>query len=172
MPLISSPKHDIAWAAGLFEGEGSIGGGLIGTKAAARLFLCTTDKDVLERFREVVGLGVIESGPRKSSLGKKPIWLWRVSSFQHTQAIIAAFWPWLGSRRRGRAQEVLAANTRRTYGHRYVGGICRAGRHEVTAQNRYRYPDGRGISCLDCLREKHAAYNKARTERARALRGD
>jgi len=58
---------------------------------------------VVERFRDVVGFGSIHQkgyGPR--------LWAWDAGGgFQWVQALGAAFWPWLGGRRRTRWLEVM-----------------------------------------------------------------
>ena len=61
----------IAWAAGLFEGEGTI------TRCDGRLHLRMqlTDLEVLERFAEIVGTGKIYgpyTRPFKDGFNRKP----------------------------------------------------------------------------------------------------
>jgi hypothetical protein len=105
-----------AWAAGLFEGEGSI---QVPGKRSNRpgnrlpwLSMGTTDKDVLDRFTAVVGGKV--RGPYRGQ-GKntpehyKPIWHWQLTGIERVQATLREFWPYLGERRRARAGEAIAA---------------------------------------------------------------
>lgn len=93
---------DLAWAAGLFEGEGCV------TKNGRKnlsLQINMTDEDVLRKFHSVVSVGWI-SGPH--ARGKhKPAWCWKVTSFQNVQAVIALLWNWMCARRRARATELL-----------------------------------------------------------------
>ena len=106
--------RDIAWAAGLFEGEGCFGipkersyGPQ--TKARPRLLLSSTDEDVVRRFHAIVGVGRV-SGPRRHK-GKphhKPFFTWITGSFEGMQAVTALFWSFLGERRRGKAADLLA----------------------------------------------------------------
>lgn len=67
---------ELAWAAGLFEGEGSC---FARKKDSGHhyieLSLASTDEDVLRRFHDAVGVGTVH-GPRKLP-GRKPIWTWR-----------------------------------------------------------------------------------------------
>lgn len=114
---MSKFREDMAWAAGLFEGEGSI----VWTSVPPRnntkkrhyrcqLSLHSTDEDVVRRFHKVIGIGVV-NGPYNYSTKKtkrKPSWYWAVGSHERVQAAIAMMWPWLCSRRRERAKEVLA----------------------------------------------------------------
>lgn len=100
-------RVSIAWAAALFEGEGCIRA----TNATAlpgrkyqHLSLAMTDLDVVDRFHEIVGPG------RRSVIHqerRKPMYRWECGKFEDVQAIIAAFWPFLGLRRRAKAMEVL-----------------------------------------------------------------
>lgn len=95
---------DIAWAAGLFEGEGCF---YLKTKPnrVATAQLATTDKDVLDKFRSIIGFGVV-AGPTIRN-NYKPYWTWRVGSFEHFQQVVCLFWRHLGNRRRQKALEIL-----------------------------------------------------------------
>jgi hypothetical protein len=109
-------REDIAWAAGLFEGEGSFM--VAYAPSYPRAVVIMTDEDVIRRFGAVVGLGNIR-GPytRKGQPANKwkPFWTWSVSGFEKTQAIYAMFWPWLGARRRQRGKELLSAHVPRRH---------------------------------------------------------
>ena len=99
-------REELAWAAGLFEGEGCFTFSRKSRKwrqVMARVAM--TDKDVLESFQRATGLGSIY-GP-KCINGRKPCWTWAVSSFEETQALVALLWPWLKTRRKTKAKEVL-----------------------------------------------------------------
>ena len=95
---------EVAWAAGLFEGEGSITvcGGV------ARLSLVLTDYQVLERFVEIVGTGKIY-GPYvngyRDGFVRKPRWLW-VSEARLAGATFRTLAPWLSPRRIARGEEL------------------------------------------------------------------
>ncbi len=96
-------RENLAWAAGLFEGEGcfSSAGGR-GLHASVNM----TDEDVVRRFQSVVQMGIIY--PRKPArVGWKPQWQWLIGSFEHFQALGAMLWPWLHARRRARFKTIL-----------------------------------------------------------------
>jgi hypothetical protein len=110
---VNSTPQELAWAAGLFEGEGTFVVFKNGGPAAYRYpqaKVSMTDEDVVRRFGDVLGFGTV-NGPYDSygARGKrrKPIWTWHGNGLEKTQALVAAFWPWFGERRRGRAAEVL-----------------------------------------------------------------
>ena len=100
-------REDLAWASGLFEGEGwitSAGASPSGSKYI--LGLSMTDRDTVERFQRVIGFGsvyVVDKGP-----GNKVQYRWVVQSFEKVQAALAMLWEGLGARRRARAAAVLA----------------------------------------------------------------
>ena len=102
----------LAWAAGLFEGEGSIARHRSGS-ASPLLTLTMTDEDVVREFAAVVGVGTV-AGPRDNGPGRKPSWRWDTTNYEHTQAVVAALWPWLKSRRRERISSGRTSAPRRT----------------------------------------------------------
>jgi hypothetical protein len=153
----------LAWAAGLFEGEGSITWNRAKGKGYVVLLLSMTDGDVVRRFHGALGLGRL-NGPYRRGLAasgnpRKPLFYWSASGFEHVQAIVAMFWPWLGDRRRARACEVLAIGSAapvlprfRTHcpkGHPYTGRNL-----IVSKKHGYR-------NCRTCTYE---ANNKSRRE--------
>jgi hypothetical protein len=99
-------REEIAWAAGLFEGEGYTG--FTRTNHGARKINFTVtqqNREPLERFRKLFGVGRIY-GPYG---GPKQVSHFHCSSFEHAQAILAAMWPWLSTRRREQAKRTLRA---------------------------------------------------------------
>jgi hypothetical protein len=100
----------MAWAAGLFEGEGSIGAysraGRVSMNIMAQLV--STDEDVVRRFRAILGFGRV-SGPIPRPERWKPIWTWRATRFEQVQALVAYFWDGLSVRRRDQARAALMA---------------------------------------------------------------
>lgn len=153
-------REAVIWAAGLFEGEGCL---TLSNGRDPHAQLKMTDRDVVERFRVVMGFGSLHvHGP--SGLGRKPQWQWDTST-QGTQALIAMFWPWLGERRRARAKEILAIGRGRKC--RLRGRThCEKG-HPFDAANTYWHPNGKGRSCLTCKRARDRAGNRRRPSRRR-----
>lgn len=107
---------DVAWAAGLFEGEGCWIARPPGNSFSCSARLAMKDEDIVRRFRDVVGFG---------SVGQKTyepfLWSWDAgANFQAFQALGAMFWPWLGERRRARwtgiMEDVRVDRRRRSFG--------------------------------------------------------
>lgn len=100
---------DIAWAAGLFEGEGCIflSNNPNGSKQA-RLEIRMTDKDVLERFCEIVGRGEVKSRDYDQAPNSlKRVYKWGVYDCDSVRRILAMLLPYLGNRRSKKAYHVL-----------------------------------------------------------------
>jgi hypothetical protein len=115
----SASPEDTAWAAGYFEGEGCIytymNGRVAGTRGGpyVRLTLCNTDLDSLQRFADIVGCGIVaeHSYYGKTRLDGKPYkraQIWRSYKPQDNGVILLAFMPWLGQRRRTKANEAIS----------------------------------------------------------------
>jgi hypothetical protein len=103
----SYKREDLAWAAGLFEGEGCFSYSEVGKgRGSLHATVKMTDRDVIYRFQDVIGLGEITLC-RPQRVGWKVQWNWQVGSFEHFQAVVALLWPWLCSRRRGKAKQIL-----------------------------------------------------------------
>lgn len=85
---------EIAWAAGLFEGEGTIHSqyGRLLTIA-----LSSTDKDVIDRFHKIAGVGTV-SGSQPPKTPRKYIYIWFVGG-DNAASLLKELLPYLGERR-------------------------------------------------------------------------
>jgi hypothetical protein len=147
-------RESLAWAAGLFEGEGSISGRLIG---APRMSLGMTDEDVVQCFHVVVGCGKLRHQD-PHGLGNKDLTVWAVQRFEHVQALVAMFWPWLGERRRARAVECLTTAKERHNAH-YKPTHCQRGHPFDEANTLYQQKGWR--LCRTCDRvNKRLAWRR------------
>jgi len=120
---------DIAWAAGLFEGEGCITVRMVGHKYPSwGITLVMTDEDVVRKFTEIIGCGNLRLEPSRNPK-RKPIWCWntynRIDVFNTLEMLL----PYLGARRRSRAEECLGAITP-LLGKRRGGWVNRTGWRE------------------------------------------
>lgn len=99
-------RENIAWAAGLFEGEGCIVTGSPHNRW--RLTLSSTDEDVIRKFAVIVGVGGVLGPQRHKNPKWKPIWTWWCTGGEKTTALLAAFYPLLGERRKAKAEVLMA----------------------------------------------------------------
>jgi hypothetical protein len=97
-----SARAEVAWAGGLFEGQGSIELHLDGI---VLLSLASTDKDVIDRFRSVVGAGRLCSQPPGRSGRRERTWRLDILQVEDVLRGINLLYPWLGERLRARADE-------------------------------------------------------------------
>jgi hypothetical protein len=98
---------ELAWAGGLFEGEGTIFAATRGRHLS--LAMNMTDLDVIERFRDAVDLGKVygpyENRSSSDDSPRKRFYGWRIPATDCPEAL-RLLWPWLGERRRARATEL------------------------------------------------------------------
>lgn len=102
-----SDPLDIAWAAGLFEGEGTIYTSSYGTKKYIRLQLRMSDYDVISHYASVMAGHV--TGPYQKELNGRPMkpqWSWAETRQAIVIPILDSFWPYLGQRRKAKALEL------------------------------------------------------------------
>jgi hypothetical protein len=96
---------DIAWAAGVFEGEGCISTAsrqLVRgkTRSYPRITVAMTDRDVVERVQKILDVGSIHSSPRGKN---KTMWYLNISNAGDVTYVLRLFFPYLGDRRREKA---------------------------------------------------------------------
>ncbi len=104
---------DLAWAAGFFEGEGCVHlkkerRPNHGRKEVPVIQLNNTDKDVLERFIQIVGYGRL-LGPytKKKQPTNKPYYTWYVAKVSEVERILLMLLPFLGERRKQKTEQAL-----------------------------------------------------------------
>jgi hypothetical protein len=95
----------IEWATGLFEGEGSI----THDNGRPQISLEMTDKDVVEAFAEVVGVGKVNGPYRRSNKPDyyKPTYKWKIKAKADVRKVLSMMLPNLGTRRAHRALDAL-----------------------------------------------------------------
>ncbi len=99
--------NHIAWAAGLFEGEGCITWKRGGSdKKYPRLYLKMTDRDVVQKFADTVEYGNVNHVPSKTE-GWKDCYAWEIMKMSEVRRILDLFLPYFGDRRAHKALDVL-----------------------------------------------------------------
>lgn len=103
---------DLAWAAGLFEGEGSFNISKNKNRKdsyAAQVNLSSTDEDVIRTFHKILNIGNC-GGPyyKISKYSKKPRWTWYVCNYQDCKEVCEKLLPYLHFRRIEKAKEMIS----------------------------------------------------------------
>jgi len=102
-------KQQLAWAAGLLDGEGCFYSSKDKGRNYPRLKIAQSGSEVPEvllRFNTAIGgLGLIRVWARP---GKKLPYHLTVHGFDNVQAVMEMLWPWLGAIKKEQARKVLA----------------------------------------------------------------
>ena len=151
---------DIAWAAGIVEGEGCIGADARGHHGAftPRMTVAMTDEDVIRRLADIFGIGKVY-GPHQRGTERKPMWTWGIHNFEHWQAAWAMVWPWLGERRKEQVRTSAATMKEAFARSPWKKNRCKRG-HDLTDETMiYRRPDNPSHrQCSPCRRYSMAAW--------------
>ena len=151
---------DVAWLAGLFEGEGCME---IGKNGLTRLSIGMTDQDVVDRVQQLVPCAGGVSVRLRKDPRHKTMYVWRLSGHERVAEVLEQLMPLLGERRRARAQQVLdhIAASPGHGGAWAARGICKNG-HPRTDENTEWRVEKRGDErrqyrrCKPCARAAEA----------------
>lgn len=149
----------IPWLAGLLEGEGSF---IVVRKSVPysyvgiRILLQMTDRDVVERAKEVSGgLGGSINLVERSRNGHKDIYGWNVNKLNDAYALMVAVYPFMGERRRKDIEKCI--EVWRSVVLRYGRPACSRG-HLFTPENTIiRKSDSRRV-CRTCQNASRRRY--------------
>lgn len=100
-------NEQLAWAAGIFDGEGYFGNNRNVAPCPTVLVTqssTTGPPEMLVRLQQLFG-GTIRGPQIKGD--RKPIYRWNVNGFERVQNIVAAVWPWLGDVKRAQSSAAL-----------------------------------------------------------------
>lgn len=100
-------KVDIAWAAGIIEGEGTFG---IAKDRTKFVTVRMTDEDIILRLQEIFGGNVTGPYSFSSSADHKPLYRWSVSQREKVVEVLEAILPYMGIRRSNKINELLLNN--------------------------------------------------------------
>ena len=96
----------IAWAAGLFEGEGCVVYGA-SHRGPLRAKISSTDRDVLDMMVERTGVGAVYGPRAPNGFGVKPFYEWIVNG-RAARDFLMEILPMMGQRRAARIRELVA----------------------------------------------------------------
>jgi hypothetical protein len=153
---------ELAWAAGFFDGEGSIGAvrdNKNGRRISIQMSVAQSGSDdappaSLERFHRAVEVGKIyKRAPEDGRLGSKPMWYWRASNVDDTKTAIRLLRPFVIEKLDQIAEAAaLRSEWEGLYADRQL--FCKRG-HEFTPDNTYTYENrnSRPRLCRTCNAE-------------------
>lgn len=105
-PILCLDTHELAWAAGFFDGEGSVF--YRGRKRRElALTVAQADRRPLDRFAAAVGVGAVRGPYKQRYKNGKPYYVFSVSAHTRVQAIIALLWKFLSEPKREQARAAL-----------------------------------------------------------------
>lgn len=147
---------EIAWVAGIIEGEGCITG-FHKSPISGLLAVKMTDEDVVRRLAEITGVGNVTGPLSGGNRSTKPIWAWRITNRKDLARVLLAIAPLMGERRRARIAEM--AERLSLARHRSLIAPCGT----RSGANRHRRHGE--LLCEDC-REAERFYQRSRTRRS------
>jgi hypothetical protein len=105
---VNPNTHELAWAAGFFDGEGSVL-----YRGRKRRELCLTvsqaDRRPLDRFAAAIGMPGVRGPYRPRNANGKPYFVFSVAAHTRVQAIVAMLWRFLSEPKRQQASVALTA---------------------------------------------------------------
>lgn len=146
---------EVAWLAGLFEGEGNIS---IAKNGGTRLTIRMTDRDVINRVDAMfpsTGIQIVIPKPVRAGYSQpKTQYAWRISNPDTVREILTLLLPWFGGRRAAQAMKTLEHLDTRVGigGHNRIKTHCR-NKHEYTPENTYIRPGTTHRACRKCKAE-------------------
>lgn len=102
-PMNIPKELALVWAAGLFDGEGTI----TILKNRINVSIHMTDLDILEHMQYHFGGGLYKTAKRQEH--HKDAWVWRLTSSVETMIFLEAVYPYLCNRRQERIHEAREA---------------------------------------------------------------
>lgn len=108
-------EAEIAWAAGLFEGEGCACVSVNRGRVISLLKLAMVDRGPVEQFHAIVGAGTTRFHAPPSRDGKKPLWYWSANAKADVEHVADLLIPHVFERRR-KALEAAREVARRVPG--------------------------------------------------------
>jgi hypothetical protein len=165
---------EVAWLAGIYEGEGYCGIRYPGRNFSVQITM--SDFDIIERFHELVGIGTVREIKPRGKETYKVCKQWVVSSIDAVH-FLETITPWLGIRRKERAIEAIdnwrnnrtqtsKGDTTCIHGHdltlpnaRRVGlqsqqGVCRVCANEASRRHNERNREKRNAAALKAYHER------------------
>lgn len=157
--------HELAWAAGFFDGEGSTSK-RNQKKMIPVLTIGQIDTRVLERFKAAVKFGVIY-GPflKKARPDLRPQYNYQSGNFEQTQQVLASLWGYLSPQKKEQAIRIFTEYRKRlteSPDARMGTGRCKRN-HDLTLPDAYIVYKRGSRRCRQC---DNQYFKDRRRERA------
>lgn len=125
-PMICVDTHELAWAAGFFDGEGNVSVSTRKKTFPQIVFqIAQTDRRPLDRFARAVGNGVVRGPYHHKDKAHQPYFVLTLHGFERVKLAVDRIWPWLSTPKREQAR--CALDTIESYTHtRNIWGAGRA----------------------------------------------
>ena len=107
--MVALDTHELAWAAGFFDGEGTISfkpNGK-GNKGRPDIQIAQSEVYPLERFKLAVGVGKVYGPYGPYTTQSKPYWLYDAGLPANVQLVIERMWKYLSPTKRGQIERAL-----------------------------------------------------------------
>ena len=104
-------EPELAWAAGLFDGEGSVFASYTKLRpehCRLNLAIAMADLPSIERFTKAVGIGKVVELNRKTKAGRI-VYRWQTQTEGTVKFVLQKLWPYLGIQKKVQAMEALAS---------------------------------------------------------------
>lgn len=144
----SSRKVELAWAAGFYDGEGTI---CFTCSKQLSIIIGQVEKEPLLHFRRAVGAGKV-AGPYKKKKPQRPMFFYRLQTSKHVIEVMDILWPFMSPFRKRQARNAITAYKRRDL--KRKPGVCPAGHKH---RDMYISPDG-GRECALCKKIRRKKY--------------
>ena|ERR1035437_3069059 len=148
---------DLAWFAGLFEGEGTVTPHR-GKCRAQALAIAMTDEDVLRHAHGIVRVGHIYGPYLRERC--KPIWQWKVGRSEDTVGLAMTIYPMLGNRRQKQIVRMLESWKNADLPSR-LKSHCIHG-HALIEENLCAWDRSRARRCRLCHNERTKSSKRAK----------
>ena len=104
-------REDLAYIAGLFDGEGCVflTKRYVRRAIALRINVTNTDETIIRWLFEKTAIGIVGSDPRKRHGRWKPVWWWTIGRSDHATKFLSAIRPFLKIKHK-QADLALSAN--------------------------------------------------------------
>ena len=104
-------EAEVAWVAGILEGEGCWSKRSQGRGDGWDVVVAMSDEDVVYRLQSVTGIGRVNK--ERSQQGRKDMWDWSVCRKEHREWLTDLVYPWMGSRRKAKIDELRAIGVKK-----------------------------------------------------------